>query len=111
MPYRPAGLGPSRINVDVDVYHHPQQPGVLLLYMGSQAPEGQGHPREGQPTWSTHGFQQNQARQLGEPHATYEGAEVAAPRNQALPPTHVPHVQDLTWSHRRATHSTRQTTT
>ena len=45
--------------------------------------------REGQPTGSTHGFQQNLAGQLGEPNATYEGAEVAAPRNQALPPTHV----------------------
>ena len=64
---------------DCLLYHHPQQPGVLLPYMGSQAPERQGHPREGQPTWSTHGFQQNLARQLGEPHATHEGAEVAAP--------------------------------
>ena len=43
--------------VRLPTVHHPQQPGVLLLYMGSQAPEGQGQ------LWSTHGFQQNLARQ------------------------------------------------
>ena len=77
---------------DCLLYHHPQQSKILFIYMGSQTTEGQGHPREGQLTWSTHGLQQNLARQLSEPHTTSKGAEVAAPWNQVLPPMHVPHV-------------------
>ena len=63
--------------------------------MGLQTAEGQGHPREGQLTWSMHGFQQNLARQFGEPQITSEAERTACRWNHALPSMHVLQVQDL----------------